>query len=1064
MISLMPRLIAVFLLIPLAIPAAAELSEKERAVSERLRAMEALTLDDWRIREAEGPHLEDPELDDSSWSPLRLHQRWPAGTFWLRRWVEIPATMGGYDVRGSRLRLDLGIGSEDDLQLRVFFNGSEVAVGDDRIEPILLAARAEPGKKILVAVKAISRAQGRIRLSGEPNFMHRAQILAQAPAGRPDPGSFRAELLSAQALVAAFPDPERQKRLDAAFGAVDFSLIEKGDQAGFENSLRSARAELEALKPWIRGFSIRAVGNAHIDMAWLWPWTETVEVVRNTFGTALQLMREYPDFVFAASSARAFAWLEEKYPPLFEDIRRRVREGRFEVVGGMWVEPDLNMPDGESLVRQLLVGKRYFREKLGVDVRVGWNPDSFGYSWQLPQIYKKSGIDYFLTQKMAWNDTNQFPHKLFWWQSPDGSRVLTFFPHDYVNFIDPVRMANTLAHYAPKTGSKELLHLYGVGDHGGGATRAMLDDARRWQDPGAIYPRLQLGTALGFFDDLRKKSFGMDIPVWNSELYFEYHRGVLTTQAQTKRRIRRSEAALLDAEKFSSLASLYGRAYPQAGFEQSWKRVLFDHFHDIMPGSGIAVNYVDSAENLEAAQRQAEDALRAGLEELAGRIDTRGLGEPLIVFNPLAWERTDVVETEIPFPADASDIEVQDGSGRPVPAELVSRNPARHRATLRFIAPKIPSLGYSVFHAVAATKARAAATGLSANGFTLENEFLRVVVDPKTGCIRSIFDKMARQEALAPGACGNQLQAFYDKPKDWDAWNIDADFEKQKWELSSPESVELVENGRTRAAIRVVQRFQKSRFVQDIALYPQIPRVDVSMQADWNEKHILLKVAFPVSVSTGSATYEIPFGSIERPTTRRDSIEKAKFEVAALRWADLSDERHGLSLLNDSKYGYDGKDNVLRLSLLRSPEWPDPHADEGRHRFTYALYPHAGGWRQAHTVRRGYELNVPLLAAREQAHEGALPPSHSFVSLSPDPVVLTTLKKAEDGDELVFRFYESQGNASEVTLNLPPGAVRAHEIDLMEREWRSLPLSAGSLRLPIGAWEIKSVKVGFGTR
>ncbi|HEY4953633.1 MAG TPA: hypothetical protein VII02_01980 [Gemmatimonadaceae bacterium] len=303
--------------------------------------------------------------------------------------------------------------------------------------------------------------------------------------------------------------------------AIDLAALDKGDQQAFDASLRTAHTELQTLNPWLKGFYIRATGNSHIDMAWLWPWTETVEVVRDTFQSALDLMREYPDFTFTMSSARAYAWMEDKYPALFKQVQERVKEGRWEIVGGMWVEPDLNLPDGEALSRQVLIGKRYFKEKFGVDVKIGWNPDSFGYNWQLPQIYKRSGMDYFVTQKIYWNDTTKFPHKLFWWEAPDGSRLLTYFPHDYANSIDPPKMASDLAMYAPAMKSNEMMYLFGVGDHGGGPTRTMLDLATKFMDPNIVFPTVKFGTAMGFFDDLNKNLANLNVPIWKDELYFE---------------------------------------------------------------------------------------------------------------------------------------------------------------------------------------------------------------------------------------------------------------------------------------------------------------------------------------------------------------------------------------------------------------------------------------------------------------------------------------------------------------------------------------------------------------
>jgi alpha-mannosidase len=786
-----------------------------------------------------------------------------------------------------------------------------------------------------------------------------------------------------------------------------------------------------------------------------------VEVVHNTFATVLQLMREFPDFTFTHSSAQTYAWMEEKYPQLFEEIRQRVHEGRWEPIGGMWVEPDLNMLDGESLVRQLLTGTRYFKDKFGVDIRTGWNPDSFGYNWQLPQIYKKSGIDFFVTQKIYWNDTTKFPHKLFWWEAPDGSRVLSYFPHDYGNTIDAVRMARDLSEYAPAMGYPELMHLYGVGDHGGGPTRSMLENAQRWKREDAVYPRFFLGRAQDFFDALAQKAGSMTIPVWKDELYLEYHRGVYTSQAATKRDNRRNEELLLNAEKFSALAWLWGRAYPKEELNHAWRKLLFNQFHDVISGSAINAVYRDADRDHAEVRRIGNEVLQAAIADVGAHANTQGPGVPVLVLNPLSWQRTDVVEAEVQLPTHAPDVEVRDPEGNVALSEIIEREPETQRLRVRLLAKDVPPLGYKVFHVVPVAKARRPVSLLRVRGLTLENEFVRVVVDAETGCITGLFERKHQREVLAPGACGNLLQAFHDLPREYDAWNIDANFEDQHWDLDRAEAVKLVASGPLRATIRVTKKFQKSTFVQEIDLHAGIPRVDVRTDADWHEKHVLLKAAFPLAVRSDFATYEIPCGAIARPTTRRTPAEKAKFEVPALRWADLSDARDGLSILNDSKYGYDGRDNVLRITLLRSPAYPDPHADEGRHRFTYALYPHAGTWKEAGTVQRGYELNYGLMARVESPHTGVLSASHSFAALEPGNLVLTAMKNAEDGHGIVFRFYESAGRNTQARLRLPPSARQAVETNLMEKEEKVLPVADGEVVLPVGAHEIKAVKVDF---
>lgn len=1036
-------------------------------VADRLHSLTLVQLSGCRWH-SDVAHPEDESLDDSSWKPIALGARFDSGVQVFRCWYTVPRNLNGYDVRGSVLKVAFELQGDGMTMLSVYSNSSNVYRGtSDTLEPIALTTNAQPDQRFLVAV--------RLQVGDQPRTLIRSEILIEPPASRPDPGVLRMEILSLQPILSVYPDAQRQQQLDSAVQAIDLSKLNAGDQNGFDASLKIAQAKLQELGPWIRQFRIRAVGNSHIDMAWLWPWTETVEVVRNTYRSALDMMHEYPDFTFAGSSARTYEWMEEKYPDLFQEIQQRVKEGRWEIVGGMWVEPDLNMPGGESLTRQILIGKQYFKKKFGVDVRIGWNPDSFGYNWQLPQIYKKSGMDYFVTQKLLWaHEFTTFPHKLFWWEAPDGSRLLTYFPHDYGSLMEPVPMAEDVATWMPsmyQATAKDpvMMYLYGVGDHGGGPTRTMLDQATRLMKPDVVFPKVEFSTASAFFADLNQRN-DLKIPVWKNELYFQYHRGVFTSQTETKKRIRHAEETLLDAEKYASLAHLYQRAYPQEDFTAAWKGLLFDQFHDIMPGSGIAVNYVDAKRDLEVVERSGNDILSHSLEEISTRIDTSKGGTPIVVYNSLSWTRTDVIESEAQLPVATPNIEVVDSAGHVVPSQVLSATPKTHR--VRFLMKvSAPALGYATYFIRSSRNPAPVSSAIKATSESLENEFIRLKVDQQTGCITSLYDKRSKQETLAIAetdtggpknlVCGNLMQTFVDKPKEYDAWNIDADFEKQYWSLDKTDEVKLTESGPLRAVIRVKHHFQNSTFVQDITLYPGVPRVDVNMQTEWNEKHILLKVAFPVSVHSPKATYEIPFGSIERPTTRNTPEEQAQFEVPAQHWADLSDGQHGLSVLNDSKYGYDAKGNVLRLSVLRSPSWPDPHADEGHHEFIYSLFPHGGTWREAETVHQGYELNYKLRSVQVPNHSGVLPPVHSFVELSPSNVVLTAMKWSENEDAAVLRFYEWAGKEADVTIQLPPGAQAASETNLIEQSMGQLPVTKGTVTVHTKPYEIKTVEVRF---
>ncbi len=677
----------------------------------RLDALSAVPMPDWKAHFDDLAHGEDPSLDDSAWAAMHLHDRWGHGPAWFRHWVEIPQAVSGYNLHDVRIRLDLRAGGEGASQIRVYFNGTLVEMTLDGVpeEPIVLTNKAEPGTKVLVAIN-IPAATGATWLDG-------ADMLVEYPAGRPDPGLIANEIRSAYVLAGASVDGKEQRlaQLDSAVKAIDFAALDRSDGAAFEASLKSAQEKLNPLGEWARQFTVRAVGQSHIDMAWLWPWTETVEVVRNTFSSALQLMRQYPDVYYSQSTAAAFQWMEEKYPALFQQIQQRVKEGRWEIVGGMWVEPDLNLPSGESLVRQVVMGKRYFQQKFGVDVKIGWNPDSFGFSWQLPQIYKRSGIDFFTTQKMASNEVTQFPYKLFWWESPDGSRVLSYFPQGLGDHFDPWRVSYNVADIHQRTGLDNVMVFYGVGDHGGGPTRNVLDSVLRWQKGPNIFPPVTFSTAQTFFDGVIKDQDHLKIPVWKNELYFQHHRGVQTTQAETKKRMRRSEDLLMNAEKFASLATLDHQAYPQEEFQSDWEKVLFNQFHDILPGSGIAINYVDAARALHEVQLSGNKILSGSLDTIAARINTQGAGLPVVLFNPLSWSRTDSAVIKVQLPSAAAGVVVRDSNGATLPSAVVSQDAATHTVKVRVLARSVPAMGYSVLHVVPVPKPAMATTDLKAS-------------------------------------------------------------------------------------------------------------------------------------------------------------------------------------------------------------------------------------------------------------------------------------------------------------------------------------------------------------
>src|SRR5580700_3740801 len=673
------------------------LPESAQQTIERLGKLSHLPSGTWRYHTGDVAHGESPSLDDSSWTVARPDSEYPEDALWFRQWIEVPKTLDGYDLTGAQIWFRFEAWVNGPLPQIIYFNGRRVAMGDD-LEPIVLFDQARPGDRVLVAVKMLATVDHK-HFGGSP-----MQITFAA--NRPSPEDMREEFLSAAILVPSLSTNQTadQATLDKAIGQVDVKALDSADQQGFDDSLRSAQTTLEALKPMMDQATLHLTGNSHIDAAWLWPWTETVSTVKNTFGTALQLMNEYPSYTYTQSAADYNDWMARDYPELDAQIKKRIQEGRWEVLGGMWVEPDLNMPDGESTARSLLIGKRWFHQHYGVDVRIGWNPDSFGYNWQLPQIYKKSGVDYFVTQKMAWNDTNQLPFKLFWWESPDGSKVLTYFPHDYVHTdLNPVRLAEdlrTARQQAP--GMTEMMDLYGVGDHGGGPTRAILDEGVHWMQPEKIVPPMRFGTASAFFHDIASKldsiSPGWDyssiakgykeppaplagkisIPTWKSELYFEYHRGVQTTQANQKRNMRQSSMQALNAEKYASLAWLEGKPYPGDRLTEAWKKITFNDFHDLGAGSGIGIIYKDAQRDYDQVRWSTNEISSNALSSLAAHVNTTGgAGIAAFVFNPLAWQRAGLATLEVQMPsAIAGPLTVLDPQGRVLQSEVLASDPA----------------------------------------------------------------------------------------------------------------------------------------------------------------------------------------------------------------------------------------------------------------------------------------------------------------------------------------------------------------------------------------------------
>ncbi len=788
------------------------------------------------------------------------------------------------------------------------------------------------------------------------------------------------------------------------------------------------------------------VGHAHLDTAWLWPLRETIRKCARTFSTVLELMDRYPDYRFVVSQAQHLAWMRDRYPDLWERMKVRIAEGRLEPTGSMWVEADCNIPSGESLVRQILYGKRFYREELGIETNDVWLPDVFGYAASLPQIMRRSGIHWFLTQKLSWNQYNTLPHHSFLWEGIDGSQVFTHFPpaDTYNGNVSAKELRFAVENFSDHEHADRSLYLFGWGDGGGGPTSEMLESAKRFSDLDGL-PRLTMEGARAFFT--RAEAELDQPPVWVGELYLELHRGTYTTQAATKWGNRRGELALRDTELWASMVT--PAEYPADELDELWRILLLHQFHDIIPGSGIHWVYQDTArDHARLLERTAALGAHA-LEALVGDVDTSGTQLPVVLVNSLSHQRTELIAVAAPDHVTS----VTGPSGQPMP---VQRD---HRGLVIFEAT-VPPCGYQLYDLTAATAAPVLSPVTVASDF-LENEYLRVELD-EHGLLSSVLDKSAHRQVLASDERGNRFQLFPDYPNFYDAWDIDRFTFDQISYLDQVDSIEVVEPGPLRAGIRIVRRFGDSVITQVIGLDAGARHLDFDTEVDWQENNRLLKVAFPVAVRSMRATYEIQYGHVERPTHANTSWDVARFEVCAHKWADLSEPGYGVALLNDSKYGHDIAGNVIRLSLLRSTTWPDPVADRGHHHFAYRLFPHAGDLRDAGVIDAGYDLNVPVGSVTATPHPGVLEPTGSLLSVDAPNVVVEAVKQGDDGS-LVVRMYEAWGRRGPVTLQAPWKLGRATATDLLEREIAEIPFDRYAMTFDITPFEIATFKLEAAT-
>lgn len=785
------------------------------------------------------------------------------------------------------------------------------------------------------------------------------------------------------------------------------------------------------------GVTVSSVGHTHIDVAWLWTLAQTREKAIRSFATVNYLMDRYPEYRFMASQPQLYDYVRRDCPALYDRIRERVANGRWETEGGMWLESDCNMTSGESLIRQFLHGREFTRREFGQEGHILWLPDAFGFSAALPQIMRQCGMTWFMTTKLAWNDTNCMPHDLTRWRGIDGTEVLAYFistkDYDmhpdcntnpsfnttYNGTMTPRQVMGCWQRFQDKDLTSNVLQCYGTGDGGGGVTAEMLEIQRRLSAgiPGA--PTTVMSHVAPYYDQLEKDlaAQGEELPLWSGEFYFEYHRGVFTSQARNKHANRMAEFANMIAESMASLAAacVDGYTYPADALHHSWELTLLNQFHDILPGSAIGPVY-------EVSQAQYRDLLTSDQEILQQAMQAHAAlvhntTDGILVWNPLGFARDAVVTVPCETPHGISD------GTRVLPSHYTE-------GMLQFTAADLPAKGWR-FYPYAEPASEDAECAEITHGaqdgwpLTITTPLYQMVL-AADGCITSLYDRAAEREVLPAGARANELQLYEDRPDEYDAWNIEQYYRRHRYPMEAPISIRVLENTAVRCVLRVLRRISRSDMVQDIILYPDNRRIDFATRVDWHEQHVLLKAAFPVDVCTDHAQYDIQFGSLSRPNHSNTSWDSARFEVCAHKWADLSEPGYGVALLNDGRYGYDVHDNVLRLSLLRAATYPDPQADQGAHEFTYALLPHTGDWRTGGVIAAGYDLNVPAPALPVAANPaGTLPASYEAFHLDAENVILETVKRAEDGDGYILRLYEAWGARTDATLTLPDGYTAA---------------------------------------
>ncbi len=999
-------------------------------------------------------HLTLTEAQKLHYTPVSAGFRWGEnwGSAWFRLRFTVPKSMKG---RCVKLLLDL-----ENSECLIFRDGEPVQGLCWTRKEYMLFPKATGGEKLDLYVEAGANA----RLGAfEVRTMHQPEVAVcnrevwdafwdlSALFDMIDP-TVHCDWTGKPYLTPREDDPRCAQVAFALNEAVD--LFDYGDPTDDELS-QQARAVSKRLQPILAAKAggaapvMATMGHAHIDVAWKWPLAESVRKSGRTFSNVLEIMEEYPDFNFIQSQPHLYEFVKNTYPSLYKRAKERIQEGRWIADGAMWVEPDCNIPNGESLVRQLLFGTRFFRDEFGVESKVLWLPDVFGYSAALPQILKRSGIDYFFTAKLALNQFVKFPYNSFHWEGIDGSQVLAHYmpAEEYSSKLEPWLIRSGAHDYTERDRSPIQALPFGHGDGGGGPARPQLERHKRYENFDGM-PRLEAMSALQFFERLEKES--TKLPRWLGEMYLELHRGCYTSQGLVKRNNRKAEMLLREAELWSTVAMTLGATYDQKALNGAWKILLLNQFHDILPGSSIDEVYRDSEAQFTELFSTVDTVLEDALAYITQKVSGSASATNVLAFSSLSWEREDTITVaDIDELKDRS-LVARDNVGKALPVQRGIDGYLRFRGT-------VPAMGHGVFSLEPGEEIPIE----KASPATLENDLLKLTFD-KRGRLCRVVDKAQNREVLATGSTGNQFILYEDKmASTGDSWDLDIFYEDKPLVVDGELlQNEIVEHGPVRTVLRQQRRISKSLLTQDIIVTADSARIDFETTIEWGaENNVFLKVAFPVAVRSEKARYEIQYGSIERPTHRNMPQDFARFEVSAHKWADLSEGNYGVALLNDCKYGYDVHKNVMRLSLLRATTNPGLHADINQtHRFTYSLLPHAGDF-SAGLVREGYELNTPLQERVSKARKGTADVAPSFLSIDGVNVVIDAVKKAEDDSTVIVRLFEAHGWHSHHTLQLPTWVTGVVETNCMEDDESVMSVGAQGLKITFTPFQVRTLRL-----